>query len=524
MRSSVVLLLAVLGSSHVRPVGADDTPLAPILFVHGNGDTAALWHTTIWRFESNGYDRDRLFAVDMPHPSARSLDNVPEPNRSSTTDQRRALAREVDRVLEATGSTKLVLVGSSRGGNAIRDYIRNGGGHLKVSMAILCGTPNHGVVRAPTNLDAEFNGAGHFLSGLNEGSEVHPDVSFVTIRSERNDKYAQPTGEILGMGDQPTGVGYDGPELGGAENIVLPELDHREVAFHPDAFRAMYRAIVGRPPERIDIVAEDAPVLDGLVTGYENGAPTNLPVSGADVAIYEVDPETGSRRGAPAHSVTTGRRRTLGPLLRRRPRPSTRFVVREKGGTSRSLHYYRSPFPRSSRVIHLRLAPLSAFGMEDCGGSGVFMTRPRGYFGLGRDEFSLDGQVPDGVREGVPSDSTASRCFPARSSAPLRRRSRTSGSWCAPTPRPRVTCPSRSFTAEARRLLSSAFLGSGFVGVLVATKPLEDARLLRATASRYPRPVRRLRRVRSRATSWSGLSSSTCSYTFFARVASPPSS
>src|SRR5690242_4574734 len=32
----------------------------PILFVHGNGDSSALWITTLWRFESNGYPRERL--------------------------------------------------------------------------------------------------------------------------------------------------------------------------------------------------------------------------------------------------------------------------------------------------------------------------------------------------------------------------------------------------------------------------------------------------------------------------------
>jgi pimeloyl-ACP methyl ester carboxylesterase len=37
----------------------------PIVFVHGNGDAAALWHTTIWRFEANGSARDRLFAIDL---------------------------------------------------------------------------------------------------------------------------------------------------------------------------------------------------------------------------------------------------------------------------------------------------------------------------------------------------------------------------------------------------------------------------------------------------------------------------
>ncbi|RZJ23399.1 MAG: twin-arginine translocation pathway signal, partial [Haliea sp.] len=32
----------------------------PIVFVHGNGDTAALWQSVAWRFESNGWPRARL--------------------------------------------------------------------------------------------------------------------------------------------------------------------------------------------------------------------------------------------------------------------------------------------------------------------------------------------------------------------------------------------------------------------------------------------------------------------------------
>lgn len=35
----------------------------PIVFVHGNGDTAALWQSTLWRFESNGWPRSRLHAI-----------------------------------------------------------------------------------------------------------------------------------------------------------------------------------------------------------------------------------------------------------------------------------------------------------------------------------------------------------------------------------------------------------------------------------------------------------------------------
>src|SRR5258705_8782441 len=33
------------------------TEVPPVLFVHGNGDHAALWITTLWRMESNGSAR-----------------------------------------------------------------------------------------------------------------------------------------------------------------------------------------------------------------------------------------------------------------------------------------------------------------------------------------------------------------------------------------------------------------------------------------------------------------------------------
>ncbi|WP_411280868.1 hypothetical protein [Gemmatimonas sp.] len=44
----------------------------PVIFVHGNGDHAGLWDNVIWRFESNGSPASRLFAVDLPNPSASS--------------------------------------------------------------------------------------------------------------------------------------------------------------------------------------------------------------------------------------------------------------------------------------------------------------------------------------------------------------------------------------------------------------------------------------------------------------------
>ena len=158
----------------------------------------------------------------------------------------------VTRILLATGQTRLVLVGSSRGGYAIRNYIRNAGGAANVDAAILCGTPNHGVTAQPGAPDSEFNGLGRFLTQLNAGREVEPGVRFLTLRSDATDKYAQPL-----RGSEPTGVTFASPELRGATNVVLPGLDHREVAFHARAFREMYRFITGKEPSLLGITSED---------------------------------------------------------------------------------------------------------------------------------------------------------------------------------------------------------------------------------------------------------------------------
>ena len=399
LRLSFVVSLVLLLAVHSWADG-----LRPILFVHANGDSAALWHTTLWRFESNGYDRSLLFAIDFKSPTARSDDTKPQENRSSATDQAKELAAKVAEVLAKTGQKQVILVGSSRGGNAIRHYIKNFGGAPNVSHAILCGTPNHGVQATPVNLNNEFNGMGPFLSGLNAGDEVYPGVKFMTTRSDSNDKYAQPDGRFIGMPGQPTNVTYAGPELRGARNVVLPGLDHREVAFHPLAFKAIYHFIIGQDPATLEITPEPQPVLNGMVSGFANGAPTNLPLEGAAVEIFEVDPASGKRLGEAVHRRTTTADGLWGPFPAK-PTAYYEFVVNAPGYPI--THTYRTPFPRSSVYIHLRLRPLREKGT----GSSVTLTRPRGYLGHGRDTFLIDGKVPAGVNEGVPGTSEAAQRF-----------------------------------------------------------------------------------------------------------------
>jgi pimeloyl-ACP methyl ester carboxylesterase len=386
---------------------ASTTP--PILFVHGNGDHAALWITTLWRMESNGVPRDRMFAINFTDPLARNDDAVAQPNRSSTEDQRRELAEAIKALKERTGAARVALVGNSRGGNAIRNYVKNGGA-ADVSHAVLCGTPNHGVYAWDENLGNEFNGRGPFLRGLNEGdSEVTSGTAFLTLRSDGLDKYAQADGRFVGKPGTPTNVTTEGPALKGATNLVLGPVDHRETAYSPRAFREIYKFIAGREPERLEIVAEQEVTLSGLVTGTPGGVQTNRPVADALVEVFRVVPGTGQRIGNMIHGGNTAADGRWGPATVD-PSWPLEIVLTSPGSTT--THFYRSPFPRSSDIVHLRAA--RALTPADSGAV-VIMSRPRGYFGLPRDVVLLDGKEPADVKPGVPTDSATTLNLPADS-------------------------------------------------------------------------------------------------------------
>jgi len=424
-RRRVLLSLAataLLGACATSPGGGDAGALPPIVFVHGNGDTAALWTTTLWRWESNGWPRARLHAVDFPNPLARDDNGVEQAGRSSADDQMRHLAAEVDRVLAATGAVKVVLMGNSRGGNAIRHYVQNGGGAAKVSHAILGGTPNHGVWNNPGfRPNNEFNGAGPFLTALNapkgpNGDEVTPGVQWMTIRSDNNDKFAQPDGVWIGAKGTPTNVTFDGPALKGATNVVLPGRDHREVSYHPEAFAAAFRFVTGRAPTAggpMFVVPQDRVQLAGKVTGFSAGGPTNGPLPGARLQVFATDAATGARRGAALLDQTIGADGRWGPLATD-PRTPLEFVLEPPAalpGFAIS-HTYRAPFARSSDTVNLRPERAIADADKDAAAVVTF-TRPRAYFGLPRDVVTLDGETAPGIQPGVAGVASAKRKYAA---------------------------------------------------------------------------------------------------------------
>ena len=406
LKGALPLLAANVPWPMMAQSGSAVSAAPPILFVHGNGDHAALWITTLWRMESNGVARDRMFAINLTDPLARSDDTAAQPNHSSTEDQRRELGEAIKALKQKTGAARVALVGNSRGGNAIRNYVKNGGS-ADVSHAVLCGTPNHGVYAWDGNPGNEFNGRGTFLRGLNEGgSEVTAGTAFLTLRSDGMDKYAQPDGRFVGKPGTPTNVTTEGPALEGATNLVLGPVDHRETAYSPRAFREIYKFIAGREPERLEIVPEAQVKLSGLVTGTPGGVPTNRPVAGATVEMFRIAPDTGERIGGAIHTTQTAADGRWGPAAVD-PSWPLEIVLTSPGSTT--THFYRSPFPRSSDIVHLRAA--RALTPADTGAV-VIMSRPRGYFGLPRDVVLLDGKEPTDVKPGVPTDSATTLKLP----------------------------------------------------------------------------------------------------------------
>jgi triacylglycerol lipase len=412
-----LLLLAACRAPLIINPSSPELGKLPIVFVHGNGDSAALWQTTVWRFETNGWPRDMLYAIDLPYPLARDDDTKPQPGRTSSAEHMAYLKSEVNKVLARTGAEQVVLMANSRGGYAVRNFIQNGGGDRVVSHAILGGTPNHGVWAIPGFREgSEFSGTGPFLTALNAPKNAlgHEEkvstltaaqtlfghwagVRWMTIRSDNNDKFAQPDGLWIGQKGTPTFVTYAGPELKGATNVVIPRIDHRETSFSPAAFEASYRFITGHAPRTLAIERENEIILSGKVTGLglksddplSGNFVNNLPITNAKVEAFMVDPLAGERFRTADYSAATGADGAWGPL-RVRPNILYEFVITAPGYAT--THIYRWPLPRSSTIVHLRAERLSEADKNAAGpyGSIVTLSRPRGYIDLSRDKVFFD--------------------------------------------------------------------------------------------------------------------------------------
>ncbi|GAA3627037.1 triacylglycerol lipase [Streptomyces chitinivorans] len=142
----------------------------PILFVHGWNSSGSTWNTMADRFRADGW------------PTGHLRQWTYDTGQSNTTTARQ-LATEVDRLLAATGASKVDVITHSMGGLSSRYYAKNLGGAAKIDAWVSLGGPNHGTDTANWCFQTsctEMRIGSNFLNSLNSGDETPGSARYAT--------------------------------------------------------------------------------------------------------------------------------------------------------------------------------------------------------------------------------------------------------------------------------------------------------------------------------------------------------
>jgi triacylglycerol esterase/lipase EstA (alpha/beta hydrolase family) len=161
----------------------------PVVFVHGLSSDAGSWDDWVADFEADGYAASELDAWSYSW----SQSNV------TTASQ---LATEVQRVLTATGASKVDIVAHSMGPLSARYFLKNLGGTSYVDDFVSVAGANHGTTVASwcswlyTSCAEMYTGSS-FLTALNSGDETPGGVSYASYWSDCDDALTPDTTAIL---------------------------------------------------------------------------------------------------------------------------------------------------------------------------------------------------------------------------------------------------------------------------------------------------------------------------------------
>jgi triacylglycerol esterase/lipase EstA (alpha/beta hydrolase family) len=224
-----VIYNGIYGYAHVSstasPPGANNwscRPTAahpdPVILVHGTfGDMSDSWQALSPLLYDNGYC---VFALNYGSYNGSGALGIYATGPIETSAAQ--LKSFVNRVLAATGASKVDIVGHSQGGMMPRYYIKNLGGAAKVNALVGLAPSNHG-----TTLNGLFTLAGYFpgsnlfladcpacqeqeagspfITKLNSGGETAPGVQYTVIES-RNDEVVTPYTSAFLTGSNVTNI------------------------------------------------------------------------------------------------------------------------------------------------------------------------------------------------------------------------------------------------------------------------------------------------------------------------------
>jgi len=262
----------------------------PLIFVHGGAGSASQFSSQAMRFTSNGYEQSQLFSLE--YDSSFNVDTIPGVHQRLD-----ALIAEVQ---SPTGSEKVDVMGHSLGTYVLQTYLAS-------------------PVRAAN--------IGHYIN-----IDGYPAASL--------------------PGNVPTlaiwaGIGNGGHIVGGT-NVTIEGQTHVEVATSAQAFAHMFEFLTGNEPKTTDI--KKAKRHHVSISGRAVLFPLNVGVDGADLEIYEVNPNTGQRIKAKPHaSFSIDQTGNWGPFKAHQGRYYEFVIVRE----GQDHHIYRQPFIHDDHFVRL---------------------------------------------------------------------------------------------------------------------------------------------------------------------------
>jgi triacylglycerol esterase/lipase EstA (alpha/beta hydrolase family) len=243
-----------LGDPTLAPPGANDwgcRPSAehpnPVLL--SNGTTANAyenWANLSQRLAAAGYC---VFAGNFGGAPGAFLQTV-----GPVADTAKALAAFGDRVLAATGASKLDVVGHSQGGMNVRYWIKYLGGSDKISRVVGLSPSNHGtdlfgllstlemIPGVPAALGTVCQACNDqavgsdFLTDLNAGGETVPGIRYTVIQTRYDDVVTPYTSAFLAPGPN-------------VKNILLQNVcgldftDHLGITYDPVAAGLVLNAL-----------------------------------------------------------------------------------------------------------------------------------------------------------------------------------------------------------------------------------------------------------------------------------------
>jgi triacylglycerol esterase/lipase EstA (alpha/beta hydrolase family) len=214
----------------------------PVVLVHGTlGNSVDNWLALAPYLEDRGYC---VFSLDYGQlPGVPLFDGLGPIDKSA-----QQLADFVDKVLAATGSAKVDLVGHSQGGMMPRYYLRFLGGAAKVNALVGIAPDNHGTTLSGlTNLLPYFPGAkdllsaatpgladqivgSDFLAKLNDGGDTVPGVHYTVIATKYDEVVTPYRSQFLSGSDVHNVLLQDLCGVDLSEHVTIGLSDR--IAFH----------------------------------------------------------------------------------------------------------------------------------------------------------------------------------------------------------------------------------------------------------------------------------------------------